>query len=82
MDSNTRLALLVEAVPALIGYVDADERYVFNNCAYERWFGRPVSDVAGRHIREVLGDAVYAVIAPHVLTALSGRRVTFESGLT
>jgi len=82
MDSNTRLALLVEAVPALIGYVDTDERYAFNNCAYQQWFGRPVSHVTGRHIREVLGDAVYAVIAPHVRAALSGRRVTFESGFT
>ena len=82
MRSDTRLGFIVEAVPALIGYVGTDERYRFNNVAYEQWFGRPVGDVVGRHIREVLGEAVYDAIAHHVREALAGRRVTFESALT
>ncbi len=82
MDSNSRLEFIVEAAPALIGYVDADERYRFNNSAYEEWFGYPARDVAGRHIRDVLGETVYAVIEPHVRAALAGRRVTFEAALT
>jgi PAS domain S-box-containing protein len=81
MHSDTPLELIVEAVPALIGYVGADERYRFNNGAYEQWFGRPAREVAGRHIREVLGEAAYAAIAPHVRAALAGRRVSFESAL-
>jgi PAS domain S-box-containing protein len=79
MYSNTRLEFIIEAVPALISYVGADERYRFNNSAYEQWFGRPVTEVAGRHVREVLGDGVYAVIAPYIRAALSGQPVTFES---
>ena len=82
MQSNPVLATIVEAVPALLGYVDTDERYRFNNAAYEQWFGRPASDVAGRHIREVLGDAVYAAITPHVRAALAGRRDSFDSTMT
>ena len=82
MHSNTRLEFIVEAAPALIGYVDADERYRFNNSAYEEWFGCPARDVAGRHIRDVLGEAVYTVIEPHVRAALAGRRVTFDAALT
>ena len=82
MHSNTRLEFIVEAAPALIGYVDADERYRFNNSAYEEWFGCPTRDVAGRHIRDVLGEAVYTVIEPHVRAALAGRRVTFDAALT
>jgi hypothetical protein len=42
MQSNTRLEFIIEAVPALIGYVDTEERYRFNNHACEQWFGRPV----------------------------------------
>jgi PAS domain S-box-containing protein len=75
----TRLEVIVEAVPALIGYIDADERYRFNNSAYEQWFGRPVAEVAGRTMREILGETAYAVIAPHVRAALAGHPVTFES---
>src|SRR5215510_8342254 len=81
MHSNTRLEFIIEAVPALIGYVDTEERYRFNNSAYEQWFGRPISEVVGRHVREVLGDEVYAVIAPHIGSALSGHLVSFESSL-
>ena len=71
-----------KAVPALVGYVGTDERYRFANGAYEQWFGRPVSETVGRHIRDVLGEAVYAAIRPHVQTALSGRRVTFDNALS
>ena len=82
MHSNTRLEFIVEAVPALIGYVDLDERYRFNNLAYQEWFGRPVEEFVGRTVRDVIGDAAYAAVAPHVRTALAGRLATFESELT
>jgi PAS domain S-box-containing protein len=81
MDSTTSLGFIIDAVPALVGYVDADERYRFNNCAYAQWFGRPAGDVVGRHIRDVLGDAIYTAITPHVRAALSGRLVTFDTAL-
>jgi PAS domain S-box-containing protein len=82
MFSHTRLEFIIEAVPALIGYVDVDERYRFNNLAYQDWFGRPVQEFVGRTVRDVLGDVAYAAIAPHVRSALAGRLVTFESELT
>jgi PAS domain S-box-containing protein len=82
MPSHTRLEFILEAVPALIGYVDVDERYRFNNLAYQEWFGRPVEEFVGRTVRDVLGDVAYAAVASHVRSALAGRRVTFESDLT
>src|SRR5262245_43735176 len=81
MNGNNRLEFIVEALPALIAYIDRDERYRFNNRAYERWFGRPARELAGRRLRDVLGDAVYGVLMPHVRAALGGRPVTFESSL-
>ena len=47
MHSHTPLEFIVEAVPALIGYVDTDERYRFNNLAYRDWFGRPAGEFVG-----------------------------------
>jgi PAS domain S-box-containing protein len=82
MPSHTRLEFIIEAVPALIGYVDVDERYRFNNLAYQDWFGRPVEEFVGRTVRDILGDVAYAAVAPHVRSALAGRLVTFESELT
>ena len=81
MQSDSRLDFIVEAVPALIGYVGPDERYRFTNSTYTQWFGRPAAEMVGRHIRDVLGEAAYAAITPHVQAALAGQFVTFESPL-
>jgi PAS domain S-box-containing protein len=81
MHSDTRLQFIVESVPALIGYVGADERYRFNNPAYQQWFGRPLPELAGLHIRDVLGEAAYRLIVPYVRAALAGQHVTFEDQL-
>ena len=82
MHSHTQLEFILEAVPALIGYVGLDERYRFNNLVYQDWFGRPVEEFVGRTVRDVIGDVAYATVAPHVRAALAGRLVTFESELT
>jgi PAS domain S-box-containing protein len=82
MRSDTRLEVIVDAVPALVAYVDSDERYRFNNQAYEEWFGRPRSEVYGRTVRDILGDAAYAATGPYVRAALAGQLVTFDESLT
>jgi PAS domain-containing protein len=51
--SETQLWLITNAVPALISYIDADLRYRFNNRTYESWFGLPVAEISGRHVRDV-----------------------------
>lgn len=73
------LRLITNAVPVLISYVDAQQRYRFNNKAYEDWFGRPATDVYGKSLQEVLGESAYEAIYPYVETVLSGHKVTFES---
>lgn len=76
------LELIVDAVPALIAYVDRDRRYVFANLAYEAWFGRPRSEILGCTLRDVLGEERSAKIDPYVERALAGASVTFESTVT
>jgi PAS domain S-box-containing protein len=74
-----RVQLVADAVPALISHVDAAARYRLNNRAYEDWFGHRREAVYGRHMRDVLGEAAWAVIRPHVEAALAGRVVTYEA---
>src|SRR5215471_6344474 len=81
MHIETRLQFIIDAVPALVAYVDTEERYRFNNHAYEQWFSRPPSEIYGRTVREVLGETAYAAISAHVRGALAGRLVTFEDTL-
>ena len=40
--AEEQLRLVTDALPVLISYVDTEQRYRFNNKAYEEWFGAPV----------------------------------------
>jgi PAS domain S-box-containing protein len=72
------LALITEAVPVLISYVDRSERYVFNNGRFREWFGLSPADARFRPLEEVHGPEVYGALRPHVGAVLGGRKVTFE----
>lgn len=79
---NAFLRLLTDAVPALISYVDADLRYRMVNRAYERWFVQPASEIEGRHVREVLGDAAWEKVAGNLQRALAGENIEYEAELS
>jgi diguanylate cyclase (GGDEF)-like protein/PAS domain S-box-containing protein len=72
------LQIITDSVPALISYVDTEERFRFNNAACEEWFGCSREDLYGRHLRDELGEAAYRAIAPQVARALCGYRGSFE----
>ncbi len=76
---ETELRLVTDTVPALISFVDADQRYRFNNRGYEEWFGHSAASVYGKTLGEVLGEPAYAAIQPYVEQVLAGEQVTFES---
>jgi len=80
-ESESRLALIADNVPVLISYVDARRRYVFNNAAYERWFGHSRDYIHGRHMRDVLGDDAYGAVRHHVDAVLAGGEAHFEAEL-
>ena len=65
-ESERRVRLITDALPVLVSFIDREERYRFANTAYETWFGAPAAAVRGRTVREVLGEAAYAVLAPHI----------------
>lgn len=72
------LAIIADGVPALISYVDKEQRYQFNNRMYEEWFGQPREEIQGRFVGEILGGAAYEDIRPHIEAALAGREARFE----
>ncbi|MBC6432847.1 PAS domain S-box protein [Nostoc sp. HG1] len=76
---ETELRLITDTLPVLISFVDSEQRYRFNNRAYQQWFGHPAAEVYGKHLWEVLGESAYQVVRPYVEQVLAGEQVTFES---
>ena len=76
--SEQRLRRITENIPALVCYIDRERRYRFNSRYYEEWLGRPLSEVTGRTVLEVLGADTYAIDAPYMERAFAGERVEFE----
>jgi PAS domain S-box-containing protein len=72
---EAQLRLMADALPVLIAYVDANQRYRFNNNGYEEWFGIESGELHGRHMQAVWGNAAYEALRPHVDAALAGNRV-------
>ncbi|TDR44979.1 PAS domain S-box-containing protein/diguanylate cyclase (GGDEF)-like protein [Tahibacter aquaticus] len=75
--NEQRLRTITDALPAMIAYVDAAQRYQFANVAYEQAYAGARS-LVGRHARQVLGEDTYLRRQPHIEQALHGVRVTFE----
>jgi len=76
--SEEWIRLVADAVPVLIGYVDAERRYRFANKRYEEWFGLAPEKIIGQGVTEVLGEAFEANVERHIEAALSGREVQHE----
>ncbi|HYR34770.1 MAG TPA: diguanylate cyclase, partial [Burkholderiales bacterium] len=81
-ESEERLQIITDNVPALVSYIDADERYRFNNRAYEDWLGLGAKEMLGRTVREVWGEERYAHFRPNIERVLGGERVTYEYAMT
>ncbi|AQT80014.1 hypothetical protein B1R94_13165 [Mycolicibacterium litorale] len=77
-----RLRLLIDRLPAMIGYWDASLHNVVANDSYFAHFGTTPDQIRGRHLREVVGETVYARIRSHAEQALQGHPQVFDSTLT
>ncbi|WP_428852115.1 diguanylate cyclase domain-containing protein [Imbroritus primus] len=74
-----RMRNIADHLPSLVAYLDRNERYVFNNHAYEREFGRPAAELRGMHIRDLLGEEAYQRLQPYLRRAFAGEEISFET---
>ena len=77
-ESDEWIRLIADAVPVLIGYVDADQRYRFANRQFEEWIGHPPDRIIGARVEEVLGPNIHRDLREQMATALSGKAVSNE----
>ena len=75
--SERRLRRITDNIASMVAYIDRDRRYRFNSRYYENWLGRPLSEITGRLVSEVLGS-VYEHVRPNLDRAFAGERVDFD----
>lgn len=76
------LRSVTDSLPMLVSYIDPQQRYRFANQTYAAWYGRPVEDMVGRRVADVLPASTWAKVAPHLQAALQGTASVHENELT
>ncbi|MET0962509.1 MAG: diguanylate cyclase [Noviherbaspirillum sp.] len=76
--SERRVHAIADNTPALIAFVEADQRISYTNGHGDAAPGIDAGRMLGRTVQEVYGGAVYSLLEPHVQAALAGQRVQFE----
>lgn len=78
-NSEEQYRLVTDALPVLIAYIDARQRFRFNNKAYEEWFKLPIAKIIGKPVKDILGENSFATFNEHYQKVLSGDQVSFET---
>ena len=76
--SERLLRQMVNSLPVLMAFADADQRYRFVNTNYGEWFDLDPTQMVGRTAREVMGDEAYALARPGIEAVLRGENQRSE----
>ncbi|MDQ2755963.1 MAG: diguanylate cyclase [Actinomycetota bacterium] len=72
---------VLDGLPGPVCFWDRDLRNVLANRAFVDFFGLAHEAIAGAHMREVVGEAVFTANLPFVTRALAGEQQTFDRTL-
>lgn len=77
-ESHEHLTNVINSVPALIAYVDAQQRYVYVNAQYQARFAPDKADITGQSVSEILGEDRYRVAFPMIDKVLQGQPQSYD----
>ncbi len=77
--ATSRLRLLIDSLPSLVGYVGTDRKVKMVNQTFSKWVGIPVEKITGRGVRELTGNEVYSQVVERIDGALKGHPARYDS---
>lgn len=77
-DSPEGIQVMLNALPAMVGYWDSEMRNRMANEAHLEYFGQTPQEMRGMHIREVIGPELFAKNLRHIEGALAGEKQLFD----
>ena len=72
------LDLVTRQMSAAVTHCSRDFRYLWANQAYADWIQRPLNEVVGHSIPDVLGKDAFEALLPHFNRVLTGENVHYE----
>lgn len=75
---DRELDAIMNSVPSMIAYWDANFINVYANNIYTIYFGKTPEEIKGLHISKVLGAKLYETNLPYMKLAMQGHTQTFE----
>lgn len=81
-ESEEKLRLMADSLPALVSYMLPDQSFLFCNKTYESLTGLAVEHSRERTMRAVLGEEAYGTVLPYFESALAGETVAFDARFT
>ncbi len=76
--SKARLQFVGEKFPAMLAYVDAEQRCCYHNAMFRQWLGLNPDQIDGQALREVLGSKLYAEIESLLAGVMAGKTMQHE----
>jgi len=76
------LRSVADSLPMLVSYIDTGQRYRFANQAYAAWHDKPMQEILGHRVDDVVGAATWARAQPHLQAALQGQASVHENQLS
>ena len=77
-ESEHLFRAVTDNLPALITYIDSNERVKVMNATFEEWVGIDVQAAIGRTLEDVLGSELYQQRVEQLRAALAGKRREFD----
>ena len=78
LENEARLRMITDNMPAIVSYIDTDQRFHFVNKGIEDLYGLPRTALVGKCVREVMSDDWYHELGPRIERALAGEEVFFS----
>ncbi|MDJ0951537.1 MAG: PAS domain-containing protein [Alphaproteobacteria bacterium] len=78
-ESEARNRLILENIPALVAYIDREERFQYHNACCLALRGVSKEDLLGSRVCDVVEEPAYGVAQPHIGRALAGEPQRFET---
>ncbi|MBK8285679.1 MAG: GGDEF domain-containing protein [Ahniella sp.] len=78
-ESERLLRNISDQTPALIAYIDRDQRYRFVNAHYQEVFQADPGSLIGRSVSEMRSPEIYEQLRPNLEKVLAGEATEFET---